>query len=126
MQKLLLVCVAGALGTGLRYLVGVGCVRFLGTGFPYGTLAVNVLGCFLMAGVMQAATNADVISETTRTILTTGFMGGLTTYSAFNFESSRFVTERAWGLLALNVAGTLVLCFIAGLMGVVAARRFAT
>jgi len=58
-------------------------------------------------------------------VLTTGFMGGLTTYSAFNFESTRFYGERAWGLFVLNVVGTLLLCFVAGLAGAVAARRLA-
>ncbi len=123
MQRLVLVCVAGAVGTGLRYLVGLGCARALGGEFPYGTLVVNVAGCFLMAAVMQAASDAALVPETARVALTSGFMGGLTTYSAFNFESTRLSDQRAWSLFALNVLATLALCFVAGHLGAWIARR---
>ena len=122
MERFALICLAGAMGTGARYLVGVGCVRAFGPDFPIGTLVVNVIGCFLIALVMQVAAR-DMISETTRYVLATGFMGGLTTYSAFNYESTRFFDQRAWGLFALNVGATLLLCFGAGILGAIAGKR---
>ncbi len=122
MLRFILICLAGALGTGSRYLVGLGCMRAFGGDFPIGTLVVNVLGCFLIALVMQVAT-IGLISETTRYMLATGFMGGLTTYSAFNFESTQYFDQRAYSLMLLNVLLTLALCFAAGMAGAAVARR---
>ena len=90
MQRFLLVCLAGAVGTGVRYLVGLGAARALGAAFPWGTLVVNLVGCFLMAAVAHVALTRSGFPETWRLVLTTGFMGGLTTYSAFNFEATRY------------------------------------
>jgi CrcB protein len=121
--RFLLVCFAGALGTGLRYGVGLWAGRALGSGFPYGTLLVNVLGCFLIAAIGQVALASTLISPTLRVTLMTGFVGGLTTYSAFNLETTRLLQERAWAEGLLNVALTLGVCFGSGLLGFVVARR---
>jgi CrcB protein len=122
MQRFLLISLAGALGTGARYLVGLACTRAFGPDFPVGTLVVNVVGCFLIALVMQVAAR-DMISETTRYVLATGFMGGLTTYSAFNYESTRFIEQRAWGLVVVNVGATLFVCVLAGFLGAGLGKR---
>lgn len=124
MAQFLLVCAAGAAGTGTRYLVGLLAARYLGQGFPWGTLAVNVLGCFLIAFIMHIGLEAQMISPTTRITLTTGFMGGLTTYSSFNFETTRFLQGGAWSSGLGYLATTLVLCFAAGLAGLAAARSY--
>jgi CrcB protein len=124
MARFLWVCLAGAIGTGVRYLVAQGAARALGAGFPYGTLIVNLVGCFLIAGVAQLAVEGTLASPTMRVVLTTGFIGGLTTYSAFNFETTRMLQDRtALGLL--NFAATVFGCFATGLLGAVAARRLA-
>ncbi len=123
MTRILLIGFAGALGTLTRYFVGVGAGRLLGTAFPYGTLIVNVVGCFLIAAIAHAATSSTLISPTLRLTLTTGFMGGLTTYSSFNLETTGFFRERDWSTGFLNLGVTLVLCFSSGLLGLVVARR---
>jgi CrcB protein len=123
---LLWICLAGAIGTGARYAVSVAAARWLPLGFPYGTLAVNVVGCFLIAAVMQASVMSSTVSDTLRLTLTTGFLGGLTTYSAFNFEVTKFFRDGAplTGVVYLLV--TLVGCALAGLLGTAfAARVFA-
>lgn len=125
-ERLLWICFAGALGTGTRYLVGLWAARSLGATFPYGTLIVNVAGCFLIALVMQVALSTTLIPTTLRFALTTGFMGGLTTYSSFNYETTKLVQDRAWNLALLNAGLTLVLCFGAGLLGFSLARRLIT
>jgi CrcB protein len=125
MKLFLLVCFAGALGTGTRYLVGLWAPRMLGAGFPYGTLIVNVVGCFLIALVAQLAAQTTLISPVMRTTLMTGFMGGLTTYSSFNFETTRLLSEKSWGVGFGNVGITLASCFAAGLLGLALARRIA-
>ena len=85
MQRLFWICLAGAAGTAARYLVGLWATRRFGPGFPYGTLVVNLVGCFLIAFVMNVAA-AKAWSETTRLAVTVGFLGGFTTYSSFNYE----------------------------------------
>ncbi len=122
MTRILLIGLAGGLGTVTRYLVGLWARDALGTTFPYGTLLVNVAGCFLIALIVHGASRA-VISPDQRLILATGFMGGLTTYSSFNLETTSFFQNRAWYVGFLNVGVTLVACFIAGLLGFIAARR---
>lgn len=123
MDRFLWICFAGALGTGTRYLVGLWAARTFGTGFPYGTLTVNVTGCFLIAAIMHASLSTELVPPTLRLALTTGFMGGLTTYSSFNYETTRFLQERAWATGVVNYAVTTTACFVAGLLGFAVARR---
>jgi fluoride exporter len=122
MTRFFWICFAGALGTGVRYLVAQGAARVFGTAFPYGTLIVNLVGCFLIAAVAELATAGTLITPTLRVILTTGFIGGLTTYSAFNFETTRLLGERTV-LGLLNLGLTVVGCFAAGILGLMIARR---
>jgi CrcB protein len=122
LTRFLLVCLAGAFGTGTRYLVGIGAAKAFGTTFPWGTLIVNVLGCFLIAAIVHVSLVTTHFSEGTRIVLTTGFMGGLTTYSSFNQETTLFVRQGAYRIALANASITLVLCFVAGLAGFAAAR----
>jgi fluoride exporter len=123
MERFLWVGVAGAFGTWTRYLVSTWAGRAFGATFPVGTLIVNVSGCFLIASVMQLALATTFVPPTLRLVLTTGFIGGLTTYSSFNFETSRLVQEGAWGIAAANFAVTTIGCFAAGVLGMVVTRQ---
>jgi CrcB protein len=124
MERFLWVCFAGAIGTGLRYGVGLWAGRALGTTFPYGTLIVNVVGCFVIAAIWQVAMTTTIVSDTLRVTLMTGFVGGLTTYSAFNLDATKMLQERAWALSLLYVLSTVFVSFGAGLLGSAVARRF--
>lgn len=124
MIRFLWIGVGGALGTWTRYLVSIAAARLLGTSFPFGTLVVNVAGCFLIGFVMQLATTSDVVPPTLRLALTTGFLGGLTTYSSFNYETTRLLQEHATISGLANLGVTLGACFVAGLAGMLAASRF--
>lgn len=119
MERLLWVCFGGAIGSGIRYLIGLWAIRAWGAGFPLGTLIVNVIGCFLIAGVMTAGR----LPPTLQIAITTGFLGGLTTYSSFNFETTKLVETGDWKLGAANVGVTLVACAIAGFLGMLLARK---
>ena len=125
MAQLLWICLAGAIGTGVRYGVGIWAGRALGIEFPYGTLIVNVCGSFLIALVLELAISTSYIGPTLRMTLTTGFMGGLTTYSSFNQETLKLLQARAWTSGALYLFVTLAGCLVAGLLGLVVARRLA-
>jgi CrcB protein len=123
MVRFLLVGLAGALGTWTRYLVGLAAMALFGAGFPYGTLIVNLVGCFLIAGVVETALTTSFVSPTMNLVLTTGFMGGLTTYSSFNLQTTQLLQSRAWGAAAANFGLTVGGCFAAGLLGVLVAKK---
>jgi CrcB protein len=123
MQRFLWICLAGAAGTGTRYLVGLWAGQRFGTTFPYGTMIVNVAGCFLIAVVTHVALNTADFSPDLRLALTTGFMGGLTTYSSFNFETTKLLQDGARAEAVANFGITVVACFLAGLLGLAMGRR---
>ncbi|MBM3220140.1 MAG: fluoride efflux transporter CrcB [Candidatus Rokubacteria bacterium] len=122
MAHLLLVCLGGAVGSGLRYLTALLAVRLYGDGFPYGTLAVNLVGCFLIGFVNRIAA-ASVISEDMRLLLSTGVLGGLTTYSAFSYESVRMVQLGDWRGAVLNIGVTTVISLVLCVAGMLAGAR---
>ena len=122
MERIFWIAVAGALGTVARYLVGLWAGKVFGPAFPWGTFIVNVTGCFLIAAIMHVATTTSFISPTLRLSLTTGFMGGLTTYSSFNYETARFFQEGDWATGLTNLGLTVTACFFAGILGFSVAR----
>jgi len=114
--------VAGALGSAGRYLTASGMTRLLGSGFPYGTLTVNVIGSFLIAFIMQLSLRGEAIFPVMSLTLTKGFLGGFTTYSAFNYESLDLLSRGSWRLGFANLALTLMVCLASGALGYRAAR----
>ena len=124
MERFLWVCLAGAMGTGVRYWVNIWAGQRFGTEFPYGTLIVNILGCFLIGLVLHLAGRIADFPANLRFAVTTGFLGGLTTYSSFNYETTRFVQVGAPNAAAANFAVTTVLCFAAGWLGVLVASHW--
>jgi fluoride exporter len=122
MERLFWICLAGAAGTGTRYLVVVWAAQRLGSTFPYGTLIVNLAGSFVIAALMHAAF-VFAWSPSLRAALTIGFVGGLTTYSSFNYETMRLFEEGAPAAAVMNLGLTLFGCFLAGWLGLVAARE---
>ena len=118
-MRFLIVCGAGALGCGTRYLVA----QWLGDrAFPYATLLVNLVGSFLITLVIELALGRADFPPNLRLALTTGFMGGLTTYSSFNHESLALVLDGNVLRGFAYVAVTLVGCAVAGLLGLIVAR----
>lgn len=122
MARFLWVCAGGAVGTGARYLVSLWALRVLGPGFPYGTLAVNVLGSFLLGAIMQVGLTSELLSPSVRIVLATGVMGGFTTYSSFNYETLLYVQAGRLSWAAANLAITVVTCLLAGMLGLWAGR----
>src|SRR5262245_11743672 len=93
----------------------------LGSAWPYGTLIVNLSGCFLIAALMHAAL-ALGWSTAFRSAITIGFLGGFTTYSSFNYETMRLFEEGAVAIGLLNVGVTLFGGLVAGWLGLATAR----
>jgi CrcB protein len=123
MERLLWICLAGAAGTGTRYLIALWAAQRLGSAFPFGTLIVNLGGCFAIAAVMHAA-GTFAWSPTLRSAITIGFIGGLTTYSSFNYETTRLIEEGATGAAFVNAMATILGAFAAGWLGMLCAREF--
>jgi CrcB protein len=122
MTRFMLICLGGAVGTGARYLLSGWMLRALGPGFPWGTLIVNVLGSYLVAVLMYAGVEVAALSPTARLVLSTGVMGGFTTYSAFSFETMRQLQDGSSWLAAVNVSVTLFGCLAACFLGWLSAR----
>lgn len=121
MERLLWICLGGAAGTGARYLVALWAAQRFGPAFPIGTLIVNLAGCFAIAAVMHAAL-VHAWPVTVRSAVTVGFLGGLTTYSTFNYETMRLLEEGSFGTAAVNTVATVTGGLLAGVLGVLAAR----
>lgn len=122
MSRFLWICLGGAVGTGARYLLSGWVLRLAGPGFPWGTLAVNAVGSFLLGVILEISLATDLFPPTLRLALTTGVMGGFTTYSTFNYETLQLFQQEDWLLGGANLLATVVLCLAAGGIGVVAGR----
>ena len=117
MTRFLWICGGSAVGGGARYLLSGWALKALGPAFPYGTLAVNVIGSFLLAALLFGGVEATSMSTNVRLALTTGVMGGFTTYSTFNYETTKYLHDGAWRLAIANVAVTVVACLAASFLG---------
>lgn len=122
MMRLFWIFLAGGLGSGARYLAGLWAADRLPPGFPYGTLIVNALGCFLIAAVMQLAAATSWNPEW-RIAITVGFLGGFTTYSTFNFETMHLLQSGATAAAMINMAAAIASGLAAGWLGLVVARQ---
>lgn len=125
MGHFLLVCLGGALGSGLRFLAATGAVMLFGADFPRGTLFVNLVGSFLLAVVMGVSTSSTLISLELRLFLGAGLMGGFTTYSSFNYETLSLAIQGSWGAAVFNVIVTVAGCLLSGVAGLVVGRAIA-
>ncbi|WP_225027820.1 fluoride efflux transporter CrcB [Xinfangfangia pollutisoli] len=106
-HPLLQVAAGGALGASARYLTNIGLARLLGTGFPWGTLAVNVLGAFAMGFLVTFLAHKDL--NRLAPLLMTGILGGFTTFSAFSLDTITLYERGQPALAAAYVAGSVLL-----------------
>jgi fluoride exporter len=109
----------GALGSVARYACSTAAARWLGFGFPWGTLLVNSAGCFAI-GVIAALVAADgrpLLGHDARAFLMIGVLGGFTTFSSFSLETLEIARAGALGAAALYVASSVALCLMAVWLG---------
>lgn len=122
MVQFLWVCLGGAVGTGARYLLCRWAETAIATAFPVGTLLVNLLGSFLIAAVMALGLDATRAGATTQLALTSGVLGGFTTFSAFSLETLRLLQAGATGTAAAYAGASLAGCLGACALGWQAGR----
>lgn len=107
MNHFLAVALGGALGAGGRHLVNMAALKYLGSSFPWGTLTVNIVGCFLMGVLVEALALKFQASQEARLFLATGVLGGFTTFSAFSLDVALMVERKESLTAALYVMGSV-------------------
>src|SRR5262249_31871438 len=123
-QKLLLLSLLGIAGTLSRYWVQSWIHEATGGGFPWGTLAVNVLGCFLIGLLTMLAVQRQLITDETRAIVAIGFLGAFTTFSSFAYETAALLEHQKWFSAAANMILQNVLGIVAVFAGFAIGRMF--
>ena len=122
MMKVMMVAVGGGIGATTRYLVSTWAAEKFGTDFPYGTLIVNVVGCFIIGAFMTLATERLIVSPYWRLLVTVGFVGGLTTFSSYSYETFKLLEEANIMVAMYNLLANVMLGFLATWLGISAAR----
>ena len=124
MMNILLIGAGGALGAISRHYVGQLALRTMGSGQPWGTLCVNILGGLMMGllvGWLAATERAGATSI--RLLAAVGFLGGFTTFSAFSLEMLRMLETRAWMTAFAYAAGSVILSVGAVMIGLMIMRK---
>ncbi len=124
LRTLSLLAISGAAGTVARYGLAAAVLRWRGPGFPWGTLAVNLLGCLLFGYFTTLADERNAISPETRLLLTTGFLGAFTTFSTFAWETTQLGRAQQPLHALLNVAAQVAIGLALAVAGSAIARRF--
>lgn len=104
MKTAMLIFLGGGAGSVLRWLTGLGALRLFGAGFPMGTLAVNLIGCFVMGLLARVLLAAEAGGSDARFLLMTGLLGGYTTFSAFALDAAHLWMRDAGSAVFLYIA----------------------
>lgn len=120
------VALGGAIGSAARYTVNVWSGRILGAAFPWHTLVVNIAGCFIMGVLVELMALKLNVSNDVRAFLTTGILGGFTTFSAFSLDFALLVERKTYGLAGAYAAGSVVVSLIAVFAGLYLVRALAS
>jgi len=112
-------CAGGGL---TRYYLSGWVYSLLGRGFPYGTLVVNIVGAFFIGLLMELSLRSTVLPDTLRIGLTVGFMGGLTTFSTFSYETVRLLEDGQFTVALFNILASVAVCLFFTWLGIHAIR----
>ncbi|MFL6729790.1 MAG: fluoride efflux transporter CrcB [Sphingomicrobium sp.] len=104
----LIVFLGAGIGGALRHGINVGAARLFGYGFPFGTLIVNVVGSFLIGLLAGYFAFRPGVPQDVRLFLTTGILGGFTTFSAFSLDGALLIERHAYALAAVYMVGSVV------------------
>ncbi len=119
---ILLIAVFGAVGAVGRYTVSGWACRAFGESFPFGTMAVNLIGCFLLGAVAHIGQNTELIPPSYRPAITVGMLGAFTTFSTFGYETLRQLQEGLWQAGLTNIAANVVFGLLLVWIGIETAR----
>ena len=125
-RTMLVVLVGGGIGSVCRYIFGVAFVQRFGAGFPYGTLAINLLGCLLIGIISELAITRSVFStQLVRSFLVIGVLGGFTTFSTFAYDAVTLGSEAEITPALIYICISVVGGIIAAFMGIALVRSAA-
>ena len=124
-MTILWVALGGAIGAAGRYSVNVWSGRLVGTAFPWHTLTVNVLGCFIMGALVELMALKLNVSNDIRAFLTTGILGGFTTFSAFSLDFALLVERKSYLAAGAYAAGSVIVSLAAVFAGLHLVRALA-
>jgi len=119
---LLIIGTGGFLGSVGRYLTQQVIIKIFPVIFPYGTLAANIAGCFLIGIFYALADRGNAITPEWRFFLTTGFCGGYTTFSTFSYESYNLIRDEQYLFLSLYIGLSVVIGIMATFLGIILIR----
>ena len=122
-MKYLLILAGGGAGSLLRYVAGSAIMARYGSRFPWGTLAINITGSFLIGVLMTLFTERYQPHSNLRLLLVVGFLGGYTTFSSFEWETYAAIREGGFWMGLTNVVGSVGLGYVAVWIGALLARR---
>jgi CrcB protein len=122
MHQTIAIAAGGALGALLRYWVSNGIYLLLGRGFPYGTLAVNIFGSFIMGLLFVFLLERSALAPEWRAFLLVGVLGAFTTFSTFSIETLVLLQQGALGKAALNMMLSVLLCVGFAWVGLIIGR----
>lgn len=122
MQTVLYIALFGALGCLTRYYLSGWVYALLGRVFPIGTFAVNIVGAFCIGLIMEFSMRSTLISPSLRTGLTIGFLGGLTTFSTFSYETFRLLEDGEFLIASANVLLSVLVCLAFTWLGIIVAK----
>ena len=122
-MQLLYIGLFGGLGCVARFLASDWTYQLVGRSLPYGTLLVNVLGSFMLGFLMTFGLRSTLLSPDLRLGLGVGFLGGFTTFSTFSYETMKLIEEGSIWQAGANILLNLLLCLLAGLLGIWLARQ---
>ena len=117
-----LFCAGGGLA---RYYLSGWVYSLLGRAFPYGTLVVNIIGAYCIGLIMELGLRSTMLSDTLRIGLTVGFMGGLTTFSTFSYETFKLLEDGQFVTAFANVLASVAVCLVCTWLGIVTVRSLA-
>lgn len=123
MNQVLAIAAGGAAGSVLRFWLSTWVHSFAGRLFPYGTLAVNVLGCLAMGFLFVLLVERLSDNTVLRAGILIGVLGGFTTFSSFSIETFNLIEQGAWLKAVANMAASLLLCVGATWVGVILGRQ---
>ena len=112
----------GALGCLSRYFLSGWVYNIFGSGFPYGTLAVNATGAYIIGLIMEFSIGSNLISQSLRVGITIGFLGGLTTFSTFSYETFRLLEDGEFLIASINIFISVLVCLFFTWAGTETAR----
>lgn len=116
------IAIAGALGALSRWSISRGLASLLGAEFPYGTLCVNLIGCFWLGFIMHIGLTTDKIPPHLRIAVTVGFLGALTTFSTFSYETITLLEQANWMRAGSNILANVLIGLTATFTGLLLAR----